>query len=340
MQALALSQPECQPDGGEAVDLGTFELLRGPAGALLLSRLATEGPLDDAAALRLGTALRREHPADLVAAAITMSRLRERGRAKFGAAAEGMWFTPDGLEQATHPAVAAHRARRIAATVGGGAGVLDLCCGIGSDLLALGAAGLAPVGVDLDPLTAAVAAANTGAPVECADATTRDRPETGVFIDPARRAARGRVFDPAAYRPPWDFVLGLLGTHRCRGGEGGAGHPARPGAGRRRDRVGVVGRGGEGGRALRGGARERDAPTGHAAALGRDAVLGAARRRGGAAAGRAGRPMAARAGRRGDPGAPDRSGRRSGRWPPAGPDDRLREHGFAAVSPRLPGSSR
>ncbi len=190
-----------------------FRQLREPAGAALLDRLAGFGPLDDAAALRVGTALRREHPGELVAAAITLVRLRERGRAKFGAAADTMWFTPDGLEQATHPVVAAHRARRMAGVLGTGASVVDLCCGIGADLVALTAAGLTAVGVDLDPLTAEVAAANATAPVECADATVRDLPEAGVFLDPARRGTRGRVFDPAAYRPPWTFLAHLLGDH-------------------------------------------------------------------------------------------------------------------------------
>jgi hypothetical protein len=31
-----------------------------------------------------------------------------------------------------------------------------------------------------------------------------------VFVDPARRAAKGRVFDPDAYSPPWAFVRDLL----------------------------------------------------------------------------------------------------------------------------------
>lgn len=193
------------------MDLASFGALGEPPGIALLAALTEHSPIDDAAALRWGTALRREYPAELVAAALTMTRLRERGRAKFGEAAAGMWFTPDGLEQATHPTVAAHRARRIVEATGRGAGVVDLCCGIGSELLALAAAGAAPIGVDIDPLTAAVATANTAAPVECADATTRALPEACVFIDPARRHARGRVFDPAAYRPPWSFVLGLLG---------------------------------------------------------------------------------------------------------------------------------
>jgi hypothetical protein len=30
-----------------------------------------------------------------------------------------------------------------------------------------------------------------------------------VFLDPARRGERGRVFDPDAYSPPWSFAVGL-----------------------------------------------------------------------------------------------------------------------------------
>lgn len=195
------------------MDLAAFETLRSPIGTVLLSRLAEHGALDDVAALRVGTALRREYPAELVAAAVTTARLRERGRTKFGDAAASMWFTSDGLEQATHPLVADHRARRIVAALGAGAALADLCCGIGSELRSSAAAGLSPVGVELDPLTAAMARANAGTPVECTDATIRAVPEAAAFVDPARRTARGRVFDPAAYRPPWTFVVGLLTGH-------------------------------------------------------------------------------------------------------------------------------
>ena len=38
---------------------------------------------------------------DLVAAALTQSRLRAKGHEKFGDFADGMLFTADGLEQAT-----------------------------------------------------------------------------------------------------------------------------------------------------------------------------------------------------------------------------------------------
>ncbi|HEY2833605.1 MAG TPA: hypothetical protein VGJ14_14345 [Sporichthyaceae bacterium] len=196
------------------MDLAAFAALRAPAGAALLDAVAAAGPLDDAAALTLGTKLRREHPADLVAAAITQIRLRERGAAKFGPAAAHLWFTPDGLQQATHPAVAAHRAARLARLLPTDTGWLDLCCGIGSDLLATTAVGFPATGVDADPVTAAVAAANLdgAAHIVCADAQTHDRGTAAVFVDPARRGSRGRVFDPTAYSPPWSFVLDLLAS--------------------------------------------------------------------------------------------------------------------------------
>lgn len=198
------------------MDTEALAWLRSPAGAAVLADLAGAGPIDDAAALRLGTRLRKDHPGALAAAALTQARLRQRAVAKFGDAAASMWFTPDGLEQATHPVVAAHRAARLAA-LRPGAAVLDLCCGIGSDLLAMGAAGLRPTGIDADPLTVAVAVANvatTGAAVvdvRVGDARTADLSGADVvFVDPARRSARGRVFDPDAYSPPWPFVRDLL----------------------------------------------------------------------------------------------------------------------------------
>jgi len=97
------------------VDTEVLAWLRSPAGAAVLAELAESEPIDDAAALRLGTRLRRSLAPDRAAAALTQARLRQRAVAKFGDAAAAMWFTPDGLEQATHPAVAAHRAARLAA---------------------------------------------------------------------------------------------------------------------------------------------------------------------------------------------------------------------------------
>ncbi|MDP9398391.1 MAG: SAM-dependent methyltransferase, partial [Actinomycetota bacterium] len=98
--------------------------LRTPAGRALLDALP---PYDEAAALEVTGRLRAQHPPELVAAALTQARLRARAREKFGEAAERLWFTPGGLEQATRPAVAALRARRY--TAAGSRRVADLCCG-------------------------------------------------------------------------------------------------------------------------------------------------------------------------------------------------------------------
>lgn len=189
-------------------------LLRTPEGVNALAaaaEVADREPLAAAAAVRA-----RGIGAELAAAALTQVELRRRAVPKFGPAADRMFFTRAGLEQATRAVVADRRAARLAAA---GVGTLaDLGCGLGSDALAAARAGIAVYAVEADPQTAALAAANAAEAgladlitVDCADATTVD--VTGfdaVFVDPARRrAGRGRVFDPRSYSPPWDFVAGL-----------------------------------------------------------------------------------------------------------------------------------
>jgi SAM-dependent methyltransferase len=182
--------------------------------------LTTSGQAALSAAMALGEAdplvaasrLRADgHDPALAAAALTQARLRERAAAKFGERAASMYFTPDGLEQATRPAVAARRAHRFAAA--GATRIADLCCGIGSDLTAFTAAGLAATGVDLSPGTVAAARLNApDAEVVCGDVTTFALDGfDAAFCDPARRAGGRRVFDPSAYSPPWPFLLSLAG---------------------------------------------------------------------------------------------------------------------------------
>ena len=190
-------------------------LLTSAAGRALLGRLADHRAGDDLAVV---TRLRAEGVApDLVAAVVTQVRLRQRARSRFGTDADLLLWTPAGLEQATRTAVADHRAARFARH--GTFRVADLCCGVGGDLLALARAGLAVVGVDLDPTTVAVARANAEAvgltaSVELLrrDVTTFDPVAAGcdaAFIDPARRSGGRRTFDPEAYSPPFTFVSEL-----------------------------------------------------------------------------------------------------------------------------------
>ena len=165
------------------------------------------------------TALRKRAAAEHAAAAMTQAELRHRARDKFGELAARMYFTPDGLEQATRLRVAEHRASRVALADPGS--VIDLGCGIGGDLVAFASKDLTAAGVDQDPVRVAVAEANLqalglGGAVLCADATTLDLSGFGVaYADPARRTSTGRVFDVDAYTPPWSFVEELLRRPSC-----------------------------------------------------------------------------------------------------------------------------
>jgi SAM-dependent methyltransferase len=196
------------------VALSQLAALRSGEGAAVLAAATAIGSADPlAAASRLRAA---GHDPALAAAALTQVRLRERAVAKFGRDAASLFFTPDGLEQATRDVVARRRAARFAAV--GASNLVDLCCGVGADLIAFARAGIAVTGVDADPVTAAVAAANIAtlalpARVVCADASAVDL--TGydaAFCDPARRSGGRRVFDPNAYSPPWPFLLDLAAT--------------------------------------------------------------------------------------------------------------------------------
>lgn len=199
------------------MDLEAFLRLLTPPGRRALdeaAKLIAEG----ADEVRAATTLRRTHDAALTSAALTQVALRRRAAVKFGPDAERMFFTPDGLEQATRTEVAGHRATRVAA-LGPPVRVVDVCCGIGGDLIALARRGCAVDAVDLDPLTAAVARANAealglaGVHVRTGDAAEVDpRGYQALFADPARRGRTGaRVFDPLAYSPPWPQVMDLAG---------------------------------------------------------------------------------------------------------------------------------
>ncbi|SNX63411.1 RNA cap guanine-N2 methyltransferase [Streptomyces sp. TLI_55] len=182
-----------------------------PEGRALLDEVRGTAPADE---LAVATRLRRDHPADLVSAALGQARLRQRAAAKFGAEDAGrMFFTPNGVEQSTRASVAAYRAERFRAL--GVRSVADLCSGIGGDAIALARAGIRVLAVDRDPLTAAAAHANAEAlgladliEVREADVTDIDTsPYDAVFVDPARRGGRGRIFDPEAYSPPLSWAV-------------------------------------------------------------------------------------------------------------------------------------
>lgn len=203
------------------MDVSTATALVGAEGAGALA-LAAEQP--DPASVTAGDALRRRFSPELAAAALTQIALRRRARTKFGAVADALFLTTDGLQQASRPAVSAQRAERLAAA--GVRRVVDLACGLGADALALADAGLEVVGVEVDPVTAVLARANATARAArggahgtleirtgTAEALAPDLltdPTTAVFCDPSRRDERGRVWRVEQFSPGWDLVTGLL----------------------------------------------------------------------------------------------------------------------------------
>lgn len=205
------------------VDIQTVRWLASPQGHARLHELPE---YRESEAVTLAARLRSQgHTPEQTAALLTQKRLQDRAREKFGDFAEGMLFTPDGLEQASRLEVAAtHAGRYAAASL---ATVHDLGCGIGSDAMAMSALGVTVHGVDTDPLTAAIADVNlrpwpdsrarTGRAEDFQPPLDPLHARAGVWLDPARRvpgvtdrAGRTRrVFKLDEIAPSWEFVLSV-----------------------------------------------------------------------------------------------------------------------------------
>lgn len=158
------------------------------------------------------------HSPGLVAAVLSQSKLRAKAEGKFGPFADRMLFTEAGLEQATRLRVAAMHAGRFQAA--GLHRIVDLGSGIGGDALAIAAIDLAVTAVELDEVTAAIAAYNLApwpnAEVINADASGVDLDSfDGVYLDPARRTAghqnTSRITNPADFSPSLDFAFEIGG---------------------------------------------------------------------------------------------------------------------------------
>ncbi len=194
------------------VDASRARYLASPAARLALDVLT--GTVDATDPNRLAATLRRQYPADQAAALGEQLVLRERASARFGHLPLALYTGP-GLEMMTHPVVAARRARRLASL---GLPVLDLTAGIGGDLAACVAAGLAATGLERDPDTAIILRANVpGAGVVTGDAASPPFrvDQAAVVIDPSRRDGAARRSDPASFSPPFDVAMALLQQARA-----------------------------------------------------------------------------------------------------------------------------
>lgn len=147
---------------------------------------------------------------ELTRVVLRQRRLRSQAVSKFGEFAARMFFTEDGLQQATRLDVAAHHAARFRAL--GAVTVGDLGCGIGGDALAIAGLGVRVIAVDRDESTAALAAYNLApfenASVEHGDVTDIDLTQFGaLWFDPARRTTEKRLSNPADWSPSLDWVF-------------------------------------------------------------------------------------------------------------------------------------
>lgn len=194
-----------------------FYALQSDAGKTLLAQLAQE-PLAQDDVLAVLARYRKTFPAALVNAAVELTQLRHKATRKFSHAAT-MFFTRDGLEMASSALVAQHTARRFA----GLPRVMDLCCGIGGETLALAEVVTQVIAVDRETLHLEMARANARAihlerRIEFIQADVTDfiphapvligRPEA-IFIDPSRREARKAARRPEDYAPPLSWCLQL-----------------------------------------------------------------------------------------------------------------------------------
>nr|WP_245836703.1 class I SAM-dependent methyltransferase [Mycobacterium bohemicum] len=185
---------------GFAFGAGDVAYLRSAAGDAALAAVA-ELELSDATRIA-DVAAARSRFGERAAALVETTLLRRRAADKLGGLGNvSSWlFTDEALQQATAAPVALHRARRLAAA---GLVVHDATCSIGTELAALGRAGVRAVGSDIDPVRLSMARHNLGtaAPLCRADALHPVTCDAAVLVDPARRQGGRRRFDIDDYRP-------------------------------------------------------------------------------------------------------------------------------------------
>ncbi|MBI84589.1 MAG: hypothetical protein CMJ81_15455 [Planctomycetaceae bacterium] len=163
----------------------------------------------------LTSQLRRQLSARRTHLILDQVQLRRRGRVKFKAA-DQMFFTRKGLQQATGQTVAEYKAARFDSAIS----VVDLCCGIGGDLLAL-REGRSVQGVERCAVTALLAAANCcrlsseRTKVLGRDLLVSDVADVQAWhLDPDRRVKGGRTVQIQLQQPNDDMISKLLERNR------------------------------------------------------------------------------------------------------------------------------
>jgi hypothetical protein len=187
-------------------DIAEYKWLTGGEAAAYLAEVAdSQTPLHTAL-----DRLRRHLSPDKAHLLLEQVELRRRAKEKF-TAADRMFFTRTGLEQATDEWVARYKAARFAEHETASyptPAIADFCCGVGGDLIALSEHSVV-IGVDRDPVAAHFAEVNasrfSGARhVSIVPGTVEDF-ERGDFaawhIDPDRRPTGRRTTSLNACQP-------------------------------------------------------------------------------------------------------------------------------------------
>ncbi len=149
--------------------------------------------------------LRRDYPRETVRAAVALVTARRKATKLFRP--EGLALDVEGVEQATPWIVAKHKACRFSDEPV----VIDLCCGVGGDSMAL-ANVTRVLAIDREPLRAWMTAHNAGWAAAAADVTHLRLSGQTFHLDPSRRAEGRRHWRYSDYQPGPAFIEQLL-TH-------------------------------------------------------------------------------------------------------------------------------
>ena len=188
--------------------VATWRRLLTPECARLLAELGETHT--GAAEPALVERLRRRFPRDDVEVALELTAARRAAATKFESP-ERLVCDVTGVEQASGSRIARHKAARFAAA----GKVVDLCCGIGGDTMALADVCSATRAVDRDPVRAWMASYNAGVESKTEDIAAGDYGDAWIHIDPDRRTGSRstggrRVWRYADYEPSPDVFEPLL----------------------------------------------------------------------------------------------------------------------------------
>lgn len=159
----------------------------------------------------------------LISTALTQNRLRAKALTKFPQnLCERMFFTNDGLEQATRHSIALKHAKHF--TSANIFSIIDLGCGIGADSLAFAEKGMRLTAIEMQPETAKIAQHNLHYYPEAKviEADGRKLPlqefsAEAIWIDPARRKNGKRITNPQQWTPSLAEALSIAKEFKAAG---------------------------------------------------------------------------------------------------------------------------